>query len=66
MLPVIRRVAIPTFEIASNPKIRLSDLKRGPRKICPVCNGIYFGSDFMEHVRSSSDDGHAILEVTES
>jgi hypothetical protein len=64
----VRRVVVPEFELASNPKVLLSDVKRRTvaQRKCPVCGKDFFGSAFMEHVRSSPDYGHAVLEVMES
>jgi hypothetical protein len=62
-----RRVEVPMFELAANPTIRLSDVKRGRRRLdslCPVCKTVY--QDLQAHVESMEDDLHAVLDVQES
>jgi len=62
-----RRVTVPMFELASNPTIKLSDVKKGRRMFdseCPLCKIRY--SDLRAHIESMEDDLHAVLDVQES
>lgn len=55
------------FELASNPTIKLSDVKKGRRMFdseCPLCKIRY--SDLRAHIESMEDDLHAVLDVQES
>ena len=61
-----RRVQVPEFELASNPTVKLSDVKR--RRFfdvtCPVCKTRHL--DLQAHIESMGDDLHAVLDVQES
>lgn len=56
----IRRVEFPLFEIASNPKVNLTDIKE-PSRICPVCQMPVRG--LLRHAESHRDKEHQILAV---
>jgi len=60
-----RRVTVPEFEIASCPRLLLSDIVKRFRKIsCPVCHAPV--SDLVEHASEIGDDQHLVMEVLET
>jgi hypothetical protein len=59
-----RRVMTPVFEIASRPKVDLTDIEarriRTPRT-CPACGERFH--DLLGHISSMVDESHCVLEV---
>ncbi len=58
-----KRISVPEFELVSNPKIYLDDIKYG-RRACPVCHERF--RDLQSHMSNMTDHEHVVASILET